>query len=268
MAPKGEVLRMLLKSNTEWKRWGVEDPLWGVATEPGRERSSPTAWKNEEFYSTGESDWRDFFARWRQYGVEFGTCLEIGCGTGRITKQLSCAFGTVYAVDVSPAMIAYARSAILANNVEYCLTDGLDLPHADRSVTAVFSSHVFQHLDNSGIAVAYFREIYRVLDFGGTVMIHLPLYDWPGFGRIAAMLRMAHSLLLKVSNGLAWVKRRAQIRMMRGTAFDSRWLYASLTDLGFRDIELRTFATSRNGVIHSFVMARKNGQRSSLQATW
>ena len=246
-----------LKSNAEWRRWGKEDPLWAVVTEPGRKRGEPSAWTNVEFYAAGESDWRDFFPHWHRYGVNTESCLEIGCGAGRITRLLSLAFDKVYAVDVSEDMIVCARSATQSGNVEFCLTDGLDLPQADCSVKAVFSTHVLQHLDTAQIALDYFREFFRVLDFGGSIMIHVPIYEWPGTGRIAKLLRTIHVIMSKISDGLAWAKRRAHLRMMRGTACHAQFLYHSLAGLGFKDIEFRTFAISRNGALHSFVMARK-----------
>ena len=246
-----------LNSNIEWQRWGEEDPLWAVATEPGRRRGEASAWTDQEFYSSGESDWRDFFDRWRQYGVDTSSCLEIGCGAGRFTRQLSTTFHRVSAVDVSEGMISHARRAIAASNVEFCLTDGLALPQADDSVSAIFSTHVFQHLDNVQIAVRYFRECFRVLETGGSIMIHVPLYDWPGTGRIAALLAAFHTMTLKISDALALAKRRARIKMMRGTACNTRFLHSSLTAIGFKNIEFRTFATSRNGVLHSVVMAKK-----------
>jgi SAM-dependent methyltransferase len=246
-----------LKSNAEWQRWGKEDPLWGVATEPGRRRGEASAWTVQDFASAGESDWQDFFPHWRQYGVDTSSCLEIGCGAGRFTKQLALTFDRVWAIDVSDEMIAHAKRAINVHNVEFCLTEGLTLPQADRSVKALFSTHVFQHLDNPQIILAYFREAYRVLDSGGTIMVHLPLYEWPGGGRIASVLAAIHSGLVKISDGLAWAKRLARMKMMRGTASQTRSLHPSLAEMGFRNIEFRTFATSRNNALHSFVLARK-----------
>lgn len=247
----------VLESNTEWRQWGKIDPLWAVATEPGRKRGARSAWTDEEFYATGESDWQDFFPQWRQYGVNAESCLEIGCGAGRFTRQLSLSFAKVYAVDVSPEMIAYAENSIRARNVEFYLTNGLELPQADRSVNAVFSTHVMQHLDNTQVVLAYFRELYRILDFGGTFMIHVPLYEWPGTGRIATLLEMVHAVQSKISDGLAWAKRRTHRQLMRGTACHARSVHASLTEMGYKNIEFRTLATSRNGAFFSFIMATK-----------
>ena len=248
---------MRLESNTEWIRWGKEDPLWSVCTEPGRERGASSEWTEDEFYAAGESDWRDFLQAWQMYGLSTDSCLEIGCGAGRITRQLSSAFHCVYAVDVSPDMIARAKRATAAGNIEYKVTDGLALPLADSSVKAIFSTHVLQHLDSDQIVLAYFREMFRVLNAGGSVMIHVPLFDWPGLGRVATLLGIMHRVLLIASDSTAWIKRRMHIKMMRGTAINVRTLYSALVGIGFREIEFRTLATSRSHQMHSFVMARK-----------
>jgi 2-polyprenyl-3-methyl-5-hydroxy-6-metoxy-1,4-benzoquinol methylase len=108
-----------LRSNKEWKQWGEEDPLFGVLNWSGKQKGSPSAWTENEFYAIGKSDWADFLAQWEHYGVRKDNCLEIGCGTGRITKQLSLTFKHIYAVDVSEAMITYARKMVDANNIEF-----------------------------------------------------------------------------------------------------------------------------------------------------
>ena len=47
-----------------------------------------------------------------------GTCVEVGCGPGRMTGALAERFDRVVAVDVSPAMLERARAAVTAPNVE------------------------------------------------------------------------------------------------------------------------------------------------------
>ncbi|HEY7337647.1 MAG TPA: class I SAM-dependent methyltransferase [Bryobacteraceae bacterium] len=248
---------MALKSNEEWRRWGKADPLWAVSTEAGKQRGSPTAWVPEEFYATGENDWRDFFNTWRQYGVDTESCLEIGCGAGRMTKQLARSFRAVYATDVSEGMIFCAVNSVKAANIRYCLTDGLNLPHPNQSVASIFSTHVLQHLDGQEIVLRCFKEFFRVLQFQGSLMVHVPLYDWPGYGRLNYIHRKVHRACLAASDMLVRAKRRIGSNVMRGTAVNVRSLHAALRDQGFKDIEFRIFPTTRNDVLHSFVMARK-----------
>jgi ubiquinone/menaquinone biosynthesis C-methylase UbiE len=170
-------------SNTEWERWGEIDPLYGVAAAKGRERGGKNPWSDAEFYERGQQHWQRFHPAWRRYGIDCRNCLEIGCGAGRITAQLAGVFAMVEAVDVSKGMIDYAVAHVTAPNVRFHLTDGTALPLESASITAVFSTHVFQHFDSIDQATLTFREIARVLAPGGSIMIHLPMYRWPVFHR-------------------------------------------------------------------------------------
>jgi SAM-dependent methyltransferase len=250
-----------LKSNAEWRAWGERDPLWAVATEPAKRRGLPEAWTDLEFYAAGKSDWNDFFPHWRRYGVNLTTGVEIGCGAGRLTRQAAQEFHALHAVDVSPHMIAYAKRAVSAPNVAFHLTDGRRVPLADASVTAIYSTHVFQHLDGADPVFGYFEECFRMLAPGCTLMVHVPIHEWPGYGRIAALLRNIHGVLAAVSNTMAWLKRQLGLELMRGTSVHGATLFHVLQGIGFRDIEFKTIAATRNGALHSFVFARKNGDQ-------
>src|SRR4051812_12497898 len=168
-----------MQSNVEWKKWGEIDPLFGVSSWEGKGKGDSQPWTDDEFYEMGRSDWSDFRKHWDQFGVEPGVCLEIGCGAGRITRQLATYFRSVKALDVSEGMIAYARKNVHSPNVEYLLGNGVELPLPDRSIDAVFSTHVFQHFEALADASRYLGEIRRVMTPGGTLMIHLPLYMLP-----------------------------------------------------------------------------------------
>ena len=245
-----------LKSNIEWKQWGRDDPLFGVATWNNKDKHGASAWTDEEFYSLGRSDWEDFWRQWQHYGVSSESCLEVGCGAGRITKELSKTFRQVYAVDVSEDMIMRARKAV-GSNVEFTAIDGIHLPQSDGSVTAIFSCHVLQHLDKKEIGYAYFREFYRVLAGGGTIMIHLPVYIVPG----DSLLGLSFKTMLRVKRMLghvrAGIKRRMKVRTMRMTEYPLKELSDSLATIGFKAVEFRIFATKKDNDLHPFVFAAK-----------
>ncbi len=38
-----------MKTNIEWRLWGKRDPLYGVATWPGREKDGKHPWIDSEF---------------------------------------------------------------------------------------------------------------------------------------------------------------------------------------------------------------------------
>jgi len=247
-----------LRSNVEWRLWGKDDPLWGVASWSNKQKDGASPWTEEEFYAAGESDWQDCLRQWQQYGVRGSNCLEIGCGAGRITRPLAAAFDRVAAVDVSPDMIARARSAVSSGNVDFSLIDGLRLPQADGSVSAIFSTHVLQHLDSEQIGLSCFREYYRVLEPGGTIMVHLPLYQLPHdtevLGALMKSQLAAYRLVFSIK---AVVYRRLGLKIMRGTKYSIKSLHRLLSDLGFKRVEFRIFSLISNRDLHPFVLATK-----------
>jgi ubiquinone/menaquinone biosynthesis C-methylase UbiE len=250
-------------SNQDWIRWGMHDPLFGVAAWPGHERGGPQAWTDEDFYELGRSDWADFVARWLAYGVDTSACVEIGSGAGRLTKHMAGSFDRVYATDVSVDMLAYARKNIETENVAFVLTNGRDLPIEAESVTAAFSTHVFQHFDSWNSGNKYFLEIARVLTDGGSLMIHLPLHSFPfGPGVLSAGVRLLYSTRKKMGGLYAASKRLVSNLIgtkpsMRGLSYEMAWVQDSLSRLGFAEIEFALFSVKSNGGMHSFVFARK-----------
>jgi SAM-dependent methyltransferase len=100
------------------------------------------------------------------------TCLEIGCGIGRILKPLAQHCNRVIGVDISPNMIAKAREYLAGvRNFELIVGDGATLPGvSDQSLDLVYSLLVMIHVDKRS-AYRYFREIQRVLRPGGLALL-------------------------------------------------------------------------------------------------
>ena len=109
-----------------------------------------------------------------------GVCLELGCGPGRMTAALATRFEHVVAVDVSPAMLARAREAVGAPNVEFREVSGEGLAGAaDGSFDVAVCYLVLQHLPTRRLVGAYVAELGRVLRPGGEAFVQLPVLD-PG----------------------------------------------------------------------------------------
>ena len=101
-----------------------------------------------------------------------GTCVEIGCGAGRMTAVLAERYERVVAVDVSPAMLERARAAVTAPNVEFAL--GLR-GVADASADAAVCFGVVQHLPRPQVVASLLVEAARVLRPGGEALVQLPV---------------------------------------------------------------------------------------------
>ena len=102
------------------------------------------------------------------------TVLDIGSGSG--TDVLFAALkvgptGTVYGLDITPAMIAKARTNIAkmgARNVQILEGDATNIPLPDESVDVVTSNGVVNLVPDKPAA---FREIFRVLKRGGRLQL-------------------------------------------------------------------------------------------------
>jgi len=248
------------ESNIEWKRWGKKDPLWGVAAWAGKEKDGTNPWTDEAFYQLGQLDWQDYQERWCKYGVDNQSCLEIGCGAGRLTMHLAKFFERTYAIDVSEGMLAYARQHITKPSVLFQLVDGTSLPIATNSITAVFSTYVFQHFDSLAYATEYFREISRILTIDGSMMIHLPIFHWPP--KTPIISRALLGFKRDVEDIKARIRRWFIIQelsrpIMRNLVYPVNYFYNTLPELDLINIEINVIAVADNGA-HAFVFARKN----------
>lgn len=251
-----------LASNAEWQVWGKQDPLWGVASWPGKERGGANPWTDAEFYALG-SDWFEFSRAWFANNPgEPGTVLEIGCGAGRITQMLARSFPNVIATDVSADVMEYAKGRIPASNVEWVLSNGKGIPAADGSVDQVFSCHVLQHLPSREAQLGIFKEVLRILRGNGTFFIHIPMYLFPDVNAsFAKFAERSYSAFL----GLAAMKAFLQkVRMrltgkpfMRGTSFEMEALVAAAKEIGFVDVAPTIVISKANGRLHTCLFGRK-----------
>ena len=105
-----------------------------------------------------------------------GTCVEVGCGFGRMTGFLAERFDRVAAVDVSPRMLELARSNVSSRNVEFVLVPGGGLdPLEDDVADVVLCYLVLQHLPGRDMIASHLREFARVLAPAGRAFVQLPV---------------------------------------------------------------------------------------------
>lgn len=104
--------------------------------------------------------------------------LEIGCGEGRVTRDLAAQGHRVTAIDASPTLLAAAEEA--HPDAEYVLADGADLPFADDSFDLVVAYNSLIDVQDLPGTV---KEAGRVLAPGGRFCICVthPLADAGGF---------------------------------------------------------------------------------------
>ncbi|WP_157163569.1 class I SAM-dependent methyltransferase [Nocardia aobensis] len=99
--------------------------------------------------------------------------LDVGCGTGQLTRrlaELTGQHGTVRGIDASGSMLEVARRATQLPNCSYAVGIAESLDVEDNSLDIVTSCMMLHHLPLvlRGAALA---EMYRVLRPGGHVMV-------------------------------------------------------------------------------------------------
>ena len=156
----------LQKMRHDWDRRARENARYYVAT--GQEQ-----WSDEEYFRSGEINVE------REILTDMGNVcqgkdpeqmrvLEIGCGTGRITRALAKVFGEVYGVDISGEMIRQAQFALRDfPGARVFQNNGRDLDVvrdalAGNAIDFAFSYIVFQHIPSREVIENYVLAVYEI----------------------------------------------------------------------------------------------------------
>jgi len=101
--------------------------------------------------------------------ISLTTILEVGCGTGLLTKRLIESFpeAKIIATDIAQGMVEFAKKTLAPSppNIEFIEAEGEGLPFEDNTFDLVISSSALQWMDCRK-ALAEFK---RVLKPGGTL---------------------------------------------------------------------------------------------------
>jgi len=153
------------------------------------------------------------------------TCVEVGCGPGRMTSALAERFDRVLALDVSPAMLERARAAVPAPNVEFRAVSGQRLDGVEDGLAdALVCYLVLQHLPSAAVVRSYVREFARVLAPGGEAFVQVPVLEGAA-GRVRRALRTP---LLRLA------RRPEHAAAFRGFRLTERELEAALAEANLR----------------------------------
>jgi len=155
----------------DWDRRARENARHYIAT-------AKTDWEDEQYFESGRLNIHhevltDMGNVAQGMDPKDMTVLEIGCGSGRLTRALADVFGSVYAVDISGEMIQRAAETLRDRpHAHVFQNNGADL-HVldpvlrDGQVDFAFSYIVFQHIPSAEVIHSYVREVFRLLKPGG-----------------------------------------------------------------------------------------------------
>jgi SAM-dependent methyltransferase len=158
-----------------------------------------------------------------------GPVLELGAGSGAVTRRLRAAFPDValIAMDVDPTLLALGGTADLA-----VLGDAHALPLPSGSVGSVLLRYVVQHLARPVDAL---REVHRVLRPGGVAVVtDVDAQLW-------GLAEPSYPELAHLHARLASAQRRDG-----GDRLVGRRLTRLLRSAGFGAVQLQTFATTND----------------------
>jgi protein-L-isoaspartate O-methyltransferase len=176
-----EVLdQMFERIHKQWDRLGATEPYWSVVTQP-QNYMAEFEQHREQFYASGNSTCQNFLATLRRCGVnpaQLDTCLEVGCGVGRVTGYLAGAFSKVIATDISGKHLDLAKSYLDAkdvHNVELQHWHNVDQMRQLPQVDAIMSVITLQH--NAPPIMAWMiTTLLSHLRSGGVAYLQVPTY--------------------------------------------------------------------------------------------
>lgn len=162
-----------------WEQLGRTEPHWSVLSrEEYKQANVPDA---QAFYATGQNELREVLATLDRVGLDPTfpkTCLEYGCGLGRITGWLATKFDHVHAVDISAPHLQLADEHFKELGVEnitfHHLTSMDDLTRLPK-VDLIYTVLVLQH-NPPPVIVQMIRSMLRSLNPGGVAIFHVPTY--------------------------------------------------------------------------------------------
>jgi len=140
------------------------------------------------------------FARWAPDLVEAarvrpgGRALDVACGTGAVTRILSERVGpagAVVALHINPGMLAAARVAAPARNIEWREGSAVSLPIPDGTFDHVLCQQGLQFFPDKPAALA---EMRRVLKPGG----RLALACWRSVEHMPGYLALEQALARRI----------------------------------------------------------------------
>ena len=131
----------------------------------------------------------------KNLGSKNSICLEIGCGTGRITRVLVKRTNLLVATDASLKMIKINKSMMsntkLKGKTEYVLSDASHLPFRNESFDNVIGARLFWHIVEYVKALG---EAFRVLKIKKHLLFDFPCL-WGPFSLYSKLRRIKHEVL-------------------------------------------------------------------------
>ncbi len=178
--PNDLIEKMYERIHQEWESLGRNEPFWSVVTQPQYLEAEFEAHR-DQFYGSGNYICQVFLASLRRNGInpaDLQTCLDVGCGVGRVSAYLAGAFVNVIASDISALHLQLAKQYFESreiNNITLQHWQTVDQMEQLPMVDAIFSVITLQH--NPPPVMAWMlKKLLGKLRSGGVAFIQIPTY--------------------------------------------------------------------------------------------
>jgi len=180
ISPEKINLMMILQLKEFWSNYGNDEPYWSVLTEEKYGKKYIHK-HQEEFYKTGVGSQKKMMDALNRSGIsikKFSTCLEFGCGVGRVTVHLAKLFKSVIACDISTPHLKIAEEYAKRNGFDNILFQNTLSPNElleFKNVDVVFSIIVLQH-NPPPLITEYIKMFLSILNKGGVAFFQATTY--------------------------------------------------------------------------------------------
>jgi 2-polyprenyl-3-methyl-5-hydroxy-6-metoxy-1,4-benzoquinol methylase len=193
--------KLTARVRDQWSRLGQTEPYWSVLTHDDYLISNIDANKLSRFYETGQKSAGliELFEQRCEVRANRGTCLELGCGVGRVTIHLAARFKRVIAADISPGNLAICKQKMQQAGISNVETVLLDSPEAISKFDPVdffFSLIVLQH-NPPPIQKIFIENALLKINKGGGCLFQTPA-PLPGYTFSAERFLMSDQQVMDV----------------------------------------------------------------------
>ena len=175
--PNEQFDRLFSRVREQWTALGRSEPYWSVLSDD-RFKMKSIAENQADFYASGVDSDRiiDIFCQRTLVEPPRGTCFELGCGVGRVTRFLARRFDRVVGVDVSEGNLHLARSYLAkerVDNVSLVLLRDLRQLRETEEFDFFYSILVLQH-NPPPVVARMLRILLKRLRSGGSFLFQVP----------------------------------------------------------------------------------------------
>lgn len=182
--------------------------------------------------------------------------LELACGTGRVTTQISNQLkpgSRLVASDLNADMLEIAMKKLKGSNTEFQIADALELPFPDQSFDTVLCQFGFMFFPDQRKGLA---EAFRVLKPGGTLLFN----TWDKTENIPFLKLLFNDLLLPFFNAADPAHYLVPFSLHNPVLLKSMMNEEGFTDCSVERIVLKTQSSDATDLVTGYLLRHPVGK--------